>query len=73
MRFIFGIIVGCLLTIGVAYIHDTSYPPASVDSAAVVADGRMVNWEIVDRNVHGLNGWMHDKWSWLNGQFKREG
>ena len=68
MRFVFGIIVGCLLTVGAAYVHDAAQPgPAGTE--AVADEGRMVNWAVVDRNVHGVNGWVQAQWTWVRGQF----
>ena len=61
MRFVFGIVIGALLVIGAAYIHD-----ASIDLAQTPSARAMVNWDVVSENLRGLNGWLHDQWGWLN-------
>ncbi|UDL94198.1 MULTISPECIES: hypothetical protein [Lichenihabitans] len=79
MRFVFGLIVGCLLTVGIAYVHDLNQPtgPALVATdttgSATVPDGRMVNWDVVNRNLRGVNGWMQAQWTWITGQVNRAG
>ena len=79
MRFILGIVVGSLLTVGVAYVHDAAEPgPATV---AVVEDGtvpaaqgeRMVNWTVVDRELRGVNVWVQGQWAWITSQLNRAG
>ena len=72
MRFIFGIIVGCLLTVGIAYVHDAG-EPVGVTAEAAATDGRMVNWEVVNHNLRGVNGWVQAQWSWISGQFNKAG
>lgn len=68
MRFILGIVVGAVLLIGAAYIHDSSIDPAKDPSARA-----MVNWEVVSQNMRGLNGWLHDQLGWLNEKLRRSG
>jgi hypothetical protein len=57
MRFVFGIIVGVALTIGVAYVVDSSKagPEASP----------MVNWEVVGKNVDALTVVVKRSWAKL--------
>ncbi len=43
MRFFFGLIVGCALTVGGAYVADTMSSPA--------AGAKMVNWDVVAKNL----------------------
>ena len=45
MRVLFGIIIGIFLTIGVAYIHDSTLNPSGTTSAAI--ERPMVNWDVV--------------------------
>ena len=75
MRFILGIIVGCLLTVGVAYLHDVSRPdgPAAVAVAPASSDGPLVNWDVMNRDLQQVSGWMHDQWAWISGQFNKSG
>jgi hypothetical protein len=59
MRFIFGIIVGCALTIAGAYIAD-----------AIAASGptdRMVNWEVVAKHVQSATALAREGWKRITG------
>ena len=74
MRFILGIIVGCLLTVGVAYVHDAASSDAPTEVAvASPADGRVVNWDVVNHDLRGLNGWVQSQLAWLSGKLNRAG
>jgi hypothetical protein len=53
MRLIFGIIIGVLLTIGGAYVHDSASEP------------RIVNWDVADRNFQDIASSLHDGWARL--------
>jgi hypothetical protein len=55
MRLIFGIIVGVLLTIGAAYIHDSASDNPS----------RIVNWDVADRNFQDIVASLHEGWARL--------
>ena len=68
MRFIFGFVIGALVVIGAAYIHDASIDPVKDPTAHA-----MVNWQVVSDNMRGLNDWLHDQWAWLSGQLHRPG
>jgi len=59
MRFITGLIVGIILTIGVAYIVDASAP----DTAGVRQT--MVNWSVVDQNFAAIRERVSTEWSKL--------
>jgi hypothetical protein len=48
MRFIFGLIVGCLLTVGGAYVADSMSPPAGQQAKP------MVNWDVVAKNLDSV-------------------
>lgn len=45
MRFILGLIVGVVLTVGGAYFHDANLAPAPLGSPG---GGQIVNWDVVD-------------------------
>jgi hypothetical protein len=59
MRFIFGIIIGCLLTVGGAYVVDTMSSPA--------AGGKMVNWEVVAKNLDSFTALAKEGWKKIAG------
>jgi hypothetical protein len=57
MRFIFGLIIGCALTVGGAYVTD-----------ATAADGaKMVNWDVVAKNVDAVTAFARESWKKITG------
>jgi hypothetical protein len=62
MRFAIGLIFGVLITIGAAYLHDSWTSGPSPDTE----DGRMVNWNVVHRNVHDLGANISAEWKRLS-------
>ncbi len=68
MRFILGILVGAVLVVGGAYIHDASIDPVKDPNAHA-----MVNWEVVSQGMRGVNDWLQDQWAWLNDKLRRPG
>ncbi len=63
MRFITGLIVGVLLTIGTAYVSDATRVPSGRDGATP----RMVNWDVVSANMQGLSNDVREAWAHLVG------
>jgi hypothetical protein len=59
MRLFFGIIIGFALTVGGAYIADTMAPPA--------AGSKMVNWDVVAKNVDSLTTLAREGWKKITG------
>jgi hypothetical protein len=57
MRLFFGIIIGCALTIGGAYIADMTAGGAQP----------MVNWDVVGQHVSTLTGLARDGWKKITG------
>lgn len=68
MRFVLGIVIGALLVVGAAYVHD-----AAIDPAQNPAVRPMVNWDVVSETLRSLNGWFHQQWEWLNQQLHGSG
>jgi hypothetical protein len=58
MRFIFGIIVGCALTVGGAYIADTTVPATG---------SKMVNWDVVAKNLDTVTTLAREGWKKITG------
>jgi hypothetical protein len=65
MRLFLGMILGALLTVGAAYIHDTGSL-----GAGTTAERPMVNWDVVDRswqdlrsNLRVMGDRLHDEWT----------
>jgi hypothetical protein len=67
MRFIFGLLVGIVLTVGCAYVVDTMHSAPGPDQKEAA---RMVNWEVVNDNLKGLSTSIQDGWSRLTGHQK---
>jgi hypothetical protein len=60
MRFILGIIVGCALTVGGAYITDSMSSPAA-------GGGKMVNWDVVSKNLDSATTLAREGWKKITG------
>ena len=58
MRLLFGIILGIALTVGGAYVMDST----AGDGAA-----RMVNWDVVSKNVEGATNFFRESWRRITG------
>jgi len=59
MRMFFGMILGCALTVGGAYV---------ADSMATGPGARpMVNWDVVAKNVDGVVALARDGWKKITG------
>jgi hypothetical protein len=59
MRLLLGIIIGFLLTVGGAYVVDTMSPPSP--------GSRMVNWEVVGKNIDTLTTLAREGWKKIAG------
>ncbi len=61
MRFITGLVVGVLLTVGAAYVSDAARAPSGPDGEVL----RMVNWTVVDANMRDLSRDVRGAWARL--------
>ena len=68
MRFTTGLIVGIILTIGVAYVTDALGSAPGPDGKAAP---RMVNWDVVSDNMRGLSTEVQDGWARLTGGVRK--
>lgn len=68
MRFISGLLVGILLTVGTAYVVDALHAAPGPDDKATPQ--RMVNWGVVSDNLSGLSSGVKTGWSRLTGGVK---
>jgi hypothetical protein len=59
MRFILGIIIGCVLTIGGGYVADRL--------SAAAAQPVMVNWEVVAKNLDTVTTRAREGWKKIVG------
>ena len=64
MRFLSGIIVGILLTIGSAYLFDMSRG----GEGPAGAERRIVNWDVVQAQLKILSSNIQDGWSRITGR-----
>jgi hypothetical protein len=60
MRFFIGIIIGCALTIGSAYVTDSM-------KSGPDAVRPMVNWDVVAKNLGGLTDLAREGWKKIAG------
>lgn len=67
MRFLFGIVVGVALTIGVAYVHDLGYtqPATTPAPGETVAAKPFVNWDSVGVNARAAASAIREQWDKL--------
>ena len=52
MRFLLGLIIGCALTIGAAYVTDVASAPSKP----------MVNWDVVAKNLDSVTALAREGW-----------
>lgn len=62
MQTIFGFILGAALTIGAAYVHDTSIKAPSATASATATERQMVNWDVVETNWRDFKASMPEGW-----------
>ena len=65
MRVFLGMILGVFLTIGSAYVYDTSTTRSSDPTAQTVQQKPMVNWDVVTRTWQGWSSSVHNTWNKL--------
>lgn len=66
MRVLFGMILGALLTVGVVFAHDNWSSNTVSTSAPSLADGRMVNWDVVGANWRVVRERARNAWTMLS-------
>jgi hypothetical protein len=62
MRVFVGMIVGALLTVGAAYVHDAGVVQDSMGSLPRTDQRPMVNWDVVAENWYQLSGRLRRQW-----------
>ncbi len=70
MRLLFGMILGAILTIGVAYIHDSTRAPATADATTGISRP-MVNWDVVASSWNSFKVKAHAGWTELRARVDR--
>jgi hypothetical protein len=66
MRFLFGLVIGVLIAIGGAYVHDASVSPTM--SGPDSTGSRMVNWDAVSHSFNRLADATRDDFNRLMGR-----
>ena len=64
MRLLLGMILGALLTVGVAFVHDSWKTGAS--ASQTVEQRPMVNWDVVDQNWRVVRQRAREAWTALS-------
>ena len=68
MRTLFGMILGCLLTIGVLYVHDSMV--ASAATATASTSRAIVNWDVATSEWEQVAEGVHVIWLKLRASTK---
>ncbi len=65
MRFIFGVIIGIVLTIGGVYVIDMMHSAPGPNQQVA---RRMVNWDVVNDDMRGFSTQIQNTWARLTGK-----
>jgi hypothetical protein len=70
MRLILGMMLGAILTVTAAYLHDSLRASPATDPAAS-ASRAMVNWDVVESNWNSFKAKAHAGWTDLKARVER--
>lgn len=62
MRVFLGMILGCLLTIAVVYMHDVSASSTVASSISGAASRQIVNWDVASANWNSVKDNVRHAW-----------
>ena len=62
MRTFIGIILGCLLTVAAAYVHDSMATSAVSDGMPATTSNTLVNWDVAARKWSYVKDSAHTAW-----------
>ena len=65
MRVFLGMILGCLLTVAVVYMHDVSASSTVASSTSGTASQQIVNWEVASATWNGVKDNVRHAWGRL--------
>jgi hypothetical protein len=69
MRVLFGMILGVVLAIGVAYIHDSTYASTTVPTPPAASGQRpLVNWDVFNTTARNTTAAVNRMWNQLVGR-----
>ena len=67
MRVLLGIVLGVVLTVGVAFAHDSWFVNPATTGAPPEPDQRvMVNWDVVGENLRRVSQKAREAWTTLS-------
>ena len=67
MRFLLGVIAGVLLTVGIAFVADSTV----ATEVASDTNRRIVNWEVAQERLHGFTTLVRTGWERLESEINR--
>jgi hypothetical protein len=67
MRFVLGVIAGVLLTVGIAFVADSTV----ATEVASDTNRRIVNWEVAQERLHGFTTLVRTGWERLESEINR--
>jgi hypothetical protein len=71
MRTFFGMILGCLLTIGIVYLHDVQATSSVASGTTGVETRQIVNWDVAQANWNKMTANAQDAWTKLKENVRR--
>jgi hypothetical protein len=71
MRTFIGMILGCVLTIGIVYLHDVRASSSVATSTTGVETRQIVNWDVAQANWNKVAENAQDAWMKLRESVRR--
>ncbi len=71
MRMFFGMILGCVLTIGAVYIHDMRATSTVASTTTGIETRQIVNWDVAQANWNKMTANAQDAWTKLRENVRR--
>jgi hypothetical protein len=62
MRTFLGMILGCLLTIAVVYMHDSMATSTVANGSSATASRQIVNWDVARAELGQVSTDLHTAW-----------
>lgn len=62
MRTLLGMILGCLLTIAVVYMHDSMATSTVASGASASSSQQIVNWDVARSELGQVKADLHTAW-----------
>jgi len=62
MRTLSGMILGCLLTVAVLYVHDTMVTSSVASGSAAQGAAQIVNWDVAARELGRVKDGLRTTW-----------